>query len=75
MAAFADVAFSGATCASALPAARFEAAPVDGLLKTDEDLVAALLPVTLVAMLTLNVLDVSTVSPQGVAGKRPANEN
>lgn len=62
VAAFADVAFAGATCASALPAARFEATPVDGLLSTDEDLAAALLPVTLLAMWALMILDVLTVS-------------
>ncbi len=63
MAAFAAVAFAGATCASALPAARFEAALVDGLLSTDEDLVAALLPVTLVAMSALYGTGLNSITP------------
>ena len=44
-AAFADVTFGGATCERALPAAVFEALPVEELLRTEEAFVATLAPV------------------------------
>lgn len=51
VAAFADVALGGATCDNALPAADFDAFPVELLERTVEELFAALLPVILVAIL------------------------
>lgn len=51
VAAFADVALGGATCDNALPAADFDAFPVELLERTEEELFAALLPVIFVAIL------------------------
>jgi hypothetical protein len=51
VAAFADVALGGATCDNALPAADFDAFPVELLERTEEELFATLLPVIFVAIL------------------------
>jgi hypothetical protein len=54
VAALADVTFGGATCASELPAAAFEALPVEVLDSTADDLLATLELVTRVAMVRPN---------------------
>ena len=51
VAAFAEVVFVGTTWDSALPAAAFDAAPVDELERTAEDFCAAFTPVTLITMM------------------------
>jgi hypothetical protein len=50
LAALADVALGGTTWDKALPAAVFDAFPVEAFDNTEEELLAALLPVTLVAI-------------------------
>ena len=54
MAALADVTFGGATCASELPAAAFEALPVEVLDSTADDVLATLELVTRLAMVCPN---------------------
>ena len=52
VAALAEVTFGGKTCESELPAALFEALPVEELERTTDDLLATRELVTFVAMLT-----------------------